>query len=74
MKNVLFILLLFSSCISKQREGKIESASSRIKVYEEDVLHCTYKIIEVDSHLYLNPNQGGIVHMESCYCKRNEKP
>jgi hypothetical protein len=32
---------------------------------------CSYRIINVDGHEYLTYDQGGIIHLESCPCKKD---
>jgi hypothetical protein len=52
-----------------KKEVKTEG---RIKIIED--CNCSidnYAIIEVDDHLYLSNLRGGLIHLESCPCKKN---
>jgi hypothetical protein len=75
---LLAVMLMLTACESKsgklshyENRQPVVTPEVRIKrVYQEFGANGSYEIIEVDSHLYLNCYRGGIVHMESCPCKR----
>jgi hypothetical protein len=48
---------------------KPKKSESRIHVID-DSRNTLYEIIEVDGHEYLTSYHGGIIHLESCPCKK----
>jgi hypothetical protein len=67
---------------SAQNKQIKEQPKSRINVIESIDYNCgsnnkyrtfhRYQILEIDGHLYLTNSSGGIVHLESCPCKKNQ--
>jgi uncharacterized lipoprotein YajG len=72
MKKILLILsiVVLMGCCAKQPETKQNVPTPhRIHVLEGSSL-TLFMIIEVDGHQYLSRGDGGIVHLESCPCKK----
>ena len=73
MKKLTLILLLFLcfSCEDSQVNVVSTPKSNRIKLIEKTYMVSRgFFIIEVDKHLYLSCSDGGVVHLESCPCKK----
>lgn len=79
-KLLVFLMIMFMLAACESKSGKlshyknrqpVEKPEPRIKnVYSEYGTNGSYEIIKVDGHLYLNSYRGGLVHMESCPCKK----
>jgi hypothetical protein len=81
MKRLLF-LLVFTALIGctktpeREQIGEVVGTSKTPDPSEKVTVVYThpryfYEIVEVDGHLYLANQKGGIVHLESCPCKTN---
>jgi hypothetical protein len=81
MRNVIMfamLLVLLTAC-SREVEKKDDFLgtqsekveTTRIHVVDNGSTWSSFQIIEVDGHQYLcNTLKGGIVHLESCPCKK----
>ena len=80
IKYIIFSLILLSNC-SVVRLNSIEKdkVDRRIKLKEVTIIRgedegikllSWYQIIEVDEHEYLVSIDGGMIHLESCRCKK----
>ncbi len=80
MKKLLFIAIIFAvafvGCTPQERGvtknvHTKDEVESRIIGIEETIYEgSSYQIIEVDGHQYISRYSGGIVHLESCPCKK----
>ncbi len=75
MRKLLFLCILLSGC-----GGENNTPQSPIVVEPEPLHNVWYTnysfgaftIINADGHEYLSAYKGGMVHMESCPCKKSE--
>lgn len=64
---LILIMVLFTACYRRASEntrinGKVNSVFDGVG----------FIIIEVDGHEYLTNHRGGIIHLESCSCKKDK--
>ncbi len=72
MKKLIFIILLALILISCK--NKIRDVNSIGEDFSHQIINVSggwkYQIIEFENHKYLSRSDGGIIHVESCQCKK----
>jgi len=71
---IIFLLLtfLFTSCECPDKSKHPHYVKNkRIELIERKNIPGEYiSIIKIDGHLYITTSRGGIIHSESCTCKK----